>query len=748
MPKQRVACISACTIAVCGAMGFAPQVFGEAQPAAEPGGLEEIVVTAQRREERLQDVPISVTALTGSQLQQQQVFDVTRLTNAAPSVWVAQALDPTDIVIGIRGLSETIPQMVVDPAVGIYVDGVYVSRSAGANVSLIDMERVEVLRGPQGTLFGRNTIGGAFNITTNRPTDKLEGSLEATGGNYDTRAFTGVLNVPLVGDTLDARFVYQHSEHGGYEHSDYLGQDLNSLKEDYFRGTFKLQASEHWQALLAADYANFRGHSAFSKFAYFDPTAALPGAPPFNVLIPALNGHPGDLLSNYVGGNFHANAAGINPDFFTKTYSTTGTVTGQFDNVAVKSISSYRHASRDSPVDLDGTPYPFLQIPYEPFSYHQISQELQAYGKALDSRLDWIGGLYYFRETGNQQVYTQFLAPLAPINIGDYDALNVSKAIFAQLTYEIVSRLRLTLGARYTRDTRNVDYHDHTSAGLCTVPAQILNEAGVCSATGEVVYSYTPFTAGLDYRLSDSTLLYAKLSRGYRSGGWPQSVTNPAGFVPFGPENVLSPEVGAKIELFDQRLRLNSAAFYSNYKQIQVSQDVPSAFGPATITTNAGDGRIYGGEMEATALIQKLRVNLSVGLVQPKYTQGPLVGTPFLNVSKMTTALALSYPIDTPVGQFDLNSDYAWRSALSFFPPIPNNAAASEALTQNGYGLLGARIVYHVAQSPFEVSLWGKNLTGKQYKVRTIDFVSPGLGNVIYLPGDPLTFGASVDYKF
>jgi iron complex outermembrane receptor protein len=269
-------------------------------------------------------------------------------------VWVAQAFDPTDIVIGIRGLSETIPQMVVDPAVGIYVDGVYVARSAGSNVDLIDMERVEVLRGPQGTLFGRNTIGGAFNITTNKPTDKLEGSVEVTGGDYDTRGATAVLNLPIIGNQLDARLVYQHFQHGDYEHSSVVG-GLNSLKQDYLRGSLKWQINDTWQTLLFADYVDFRGDSNFSKFAYFDPTS------PLNAVIAALNGHPGDLITNYVGGNFYGNAAGINPQFFTKTYNGTATVSGDLDFMAVKSITAYRHVERDSPIDLDGTPYPLLR---------------------------------------------------------------------------------------------------------------------------------------------------------------------------------------------------------------------------------------------------------------------------------------------------------------------------------------------------------------------------------------------------
>jgi iron complex outermembrane receptor protein len=739
---------------------IAPPPARAQEPAAQPqdeSTLEEVIVTAQRRAERLQDVPVSVSAFSTERLDRAQIHDVNGLAQATPAMTTAQAFSPLDIRVNLRGVSELVPSLAVDPATGVYVDGIYLQTNAGSNLALIDMERVEVLKGPQGTLFGRNTIGGALNITTKKPEPEFGGLAKLTLGNYDQVSATGVVNLPL-GDRAGVRVVFQHDEHDGYGRNTLLDLPLESMRLDYVRGSARFEATEDIELVGTAFYTRSKMSPVASKVTYVNPASPLPG------LIPALQGHPGDSLANYMGGDVHDTQGNIQPQNQLEAYGFTGTATGHFGAINVQSITGYTNLVQDAGSDIDGSPYTFISLLNQGLSTEQFSQEFQVYGKALDDRLDWIAGLYYFHETGDQKQFTQVIPPLATppgaISRDGPSVRNTSYAAFIQATYEIMPRLRLTGGIRYTKDERRASYDaitfsQATGAVLtCDVsPLSPATPAAQCRRSFDASFDYVPWTLGLDYKPNDHTLLYAKVSKGFRSGSFPgaaPTANNVLVFAPVEPESLLSPEVGAKLDLLDGRLRVNAAAYYSNYKNIQQNANVASPSGGITnILTNSGRGEIYGGELEVSALVQKLRIDASLGLVQPEYKTGAsaIAGQPFTNVSKTTASLAGSYPVELGFGTLTLSGAYAYRSKVVLFSIVPGNAAQNAAVSQKGYGLLDAQAQLELANSPITLSVWGKNITDKEYRVGATDFANT-LGFSVAFPGAPATYGGTVSVKF
>jgi iron complex outermembrane receptor protein len=735
---------------IVGVAVLAPQAraAAEAEAPVESVQLQEVVVTAERREEKQQSVPISLTVLSGAQLDRSHASDLATATAFVPNLsYQTSIADPTDITFSVRGIQTPGTELVQDSAVPLYIDGVYIARTAGSNEATVDMDRLEVLRGPQGTLFGRNTVGGAVSITTRKPTDKLEGSVQFDGGNYDTRNFTGVVNLP-VSDRAALRVVYQHQEHGDYQEGDGFG--FNSLKENYVRASLRFDISEQWQLLLGGDYTGARADAPLSKLGYYD------AASPFNALLPALNGAPGDLLSNYVNrGNYRQGFSEFLPNTTIEEAGGTATVNGHLGEVSVRSISSYRMTKDSRPVDLDGTPYPLINVPLQPVDVHQLSEELQAFGTALDDRLSWITGLYYFHESGFQASGTQVLAPLNPvISLVDYNATNVSSAVFAQSSYKLTDALKVTAGARYTVDERKIVYHDQNilpdGTSQCLLAPTVLQPGTVCDGPGSVRFHYVPWTVGLDYQLDPDILLYAKTSQSYRSGGFSQSTTPVLGNLnTVNPEKVISPEVGFKTELLDRRLRLNGALFYAKYENIQTQIDVPGPGGiPVAMQENVGAGRMYGGELEATAIVAgRLTLNAGLGLLNSRYTAGPYTGTRFLNAPAATFNVGAAYPMDFSVGRLTLSADYGYKSDQWYVAPN-SNPQVNPSLQQPGYGLLNGQAKFNLNSSGLWFSLWGKNITQKQYSTRALDLTATAIGAVIYLPGPPRTYGASIGYDF
>ena len=727
-----------------------------AQPAPEAAGLEEILVTAQRRSERLQDVPVAVTAFGERDLALRQIVDVQALAANTPSLnFTSSFYGNNDLVLAIRGVAPGGILPNVDQAVGTYVDGLYYARPEGSNFALVDVASVEVLRGPQGTLFGRNTIAGALNITTNKPTYGFEGSAKLSYGNYDALGATGIVNVPLIDDRLAARMVYSHIEHDGYGYNPGLRQDVADQNDDFARLSIRADISETLRADISGDYYHGRNRPPLWKLAYYTPGVSPAGLAPFV-----------DDTDSRIS------RTGYNPINESEVYDVTSTFTADFGWSTGKWIVGYRHLDYEGATDLDGTPLPSTDLRAFDLKGRQWSQEIQLSGKSGDGRLTWVGGVYYFDE---KFVNSPISRVSATINDNTIRPHNRSISAFAQLTFEIAPRLRLTGGLRYVHDSRAMVYTPARfaiapgQAGLISPPPGSIIQ-GPCPFTAiglnqtpggcryrpdDIHFNAVPFTAGLDYRLGNDGLLYGKVARGFRSGGFQQaSGSTRAFYTPFGDENVMSYELGAKLSLLDRRLRIGLAGYLTNYDDVQQNAVLSTA--PVIIAVlNAGKERIYGGEFEATALIGALRLSGSLGLIDPRFTSGPYVGSKVPTVAKTNYAVSADLPVRLgEAGTLSLHADYNYKSTVYFYNTVAVTAAGAAPYSANqiamvrqkGFGLLNGRISYDPPRLPVTIAIYRRNLTNRFYAGRTGSFYNASYNSIVV--GDPPTYGASVTYRF
>jgi iron complex outermembrane receptor protein len=744
-PASRIAAsaLAASIVGLTPAGAPAKERASDATPLAQ---LEEIVVTARRREEPLHEVPIAVSVFTQPELEQRQIVELAGLQYAAPNLAITtDQTNRSTALIAMRGQFEPGSVPTLDSTVGLYLDGVYIARITGANLRLIDMERVEVLRGPQGTLFGRNTIGGAISLVTAPPSSNPEGYVEAVIGDYDRRELTGVVNLPIGKGRHALRVVAAHAEHDGYGRSILLGRGLNDDNTDFVRAQLRTTPAEGWELTLSADYTGFENSGQ---------TWSLMAASPASSRVTAASGNPGDDLQNYVDPlalDVMANRVG---SVRSTTSGASATLTYESSRWTFKSITADRRLdslARDS--DQDGTPYDLAAVLWRDDEQEQFSQELQIAGAALDERLDWIGGLHYFEEQG---VFDQRFLAFAPASASWLENLprgsfrNDSIAAYAQLGFAISPRLRLTGGLRVNEDGRQLTSRNARGvAGVetCRLDPALRDSPDVCRATlPEREFTYVPYTLGLDFRPVPRALLYAKVSRGYRAGGYNLRGATEVDLGTFEPESVTAYEVGAKADLLDARLRIDLAVFRSRFDDIQlVQRELVGGDSLATLfIQNGGQARIDGAELELTALLGRLRLAGSLGLVDARFTRlNPNVvdvtlDSEFLNTPAATAALAADWPIPTAFGSLDMHLDYAWRDDVPFAYD-PQSIARQEA-----YGLLNARIKARLAQTGLDLSLWVRNLTDQRYVTRAL--ISPTF--IGATPGDPRTYGLSLRYQF
>ena len=754
-PTHRPTLLVSAVLTLLGAPSVAlSQVQAQARPDASTQ-LETVTVTATRREDSLQDVPTAITAISGAQLTRDQIVDIKALSARAPSLLITDTpIGKNNMIIGMRGITPTSISSNNDPTVGIYVNGVYYARTAGANAALVDMRQVEVVRGPQGTLFGRNTIGGALNLTTQAPTDRFEGAVTLGAGNYSERDAGAVLNLPLAGKQLAARLVFDHVEHDGYGRTTTLNQPLSDDNRDYFRASLRARPIDNLDIDLYFDKFQSRANSQVWQLHYFDPAIATSTA--LARLAPFLS-----------SGGFD-NSAGFNPRNTADVANRVMTLTWNGPAFALKSITAHRKVDTVSGYDLDATPLFINQIQRYGVAGSQFSQELQAYGNAWNDRLEWITGLYYFSE--KLQDSSLVTSPSGTNTLGRLNQFDVSQnstSAFAQLTWALTDKLRATAGARAVHDQRGIDYHAPryivetgapvAGAGGCALTPAGLDQGGCRYTPPGLTFNYLPWTLGVDYKFDGRNLVYAKLTNGFRSGGFqPAGSTTAAGYAPFDKEQVLSYELGAKWIGLDNRLRLNAAAYLAKYRDIQqIAPHIPTGSTVSVSSVfNAGEATVKGIELDAQLRLPGFELSAGVGQMDPQFTSGPYQGLTFVTAAKTTWNLGVDVPLQLSFGRMNLHADYNWRSKVSFFVPVNTNTTPFSPLTpgqiasneQEGYGLLNAMVTLDVVDTKLRVSLWARNLTDQYYKARSNSFYLQGYNT--QTPGDPRTVGVTLAYRF
>lgn len=744
---QTVSCAALIAGAALTAATAAEDYKETTQGASANVSLNEVVVTAERRSERLQDVPISVTALTEQEMHKLQLSDVSSLRRVAPGLSVLPySGDNQSAVFSMRGMFYTDNLAAVDPPVGLYVDGVYIPRATGGNLGMIDIDRVEVLRGPQGTLFGRNTIGGAINIIPKKPSDRFEGWVQGSYGNFDAWNLQGVVNAPLTED-LAVRVVGSHNERGAVARSTITGQPLNNDNSNFVRGEAAYNIGSNWNLLMSGDYT----HTAYKGSQWITPVQVF-GTGTVASLIKTVSGGT-DNAANYNNMEFNRNSPTNSTGGYDGTIWGTGaTLAGTFDDITFKSIVAYRRIRRNvDNYDADGTPYQLVQQLRFDETNSERNAEFQLFGKSFDKRLDWILGAYYFRETGEQLSETRFLVPFVKsVTVTDGAVDNTSTSLYGQATYSVTERLRVTAGVRGVEDRRFLDSRNYneTSALLfasCAVPGAA---SPTCSVLRNARFRYVPFTTGLDYKLNDMSMIYGKFSRGYRAGGFNMRGTNTFQLTPFGPEQLDSVEVGSKTELWDRRLSINLAAYHSKYTSIQLSHNVATSASTITqVINNVGEATVDGGEAEVTGVLGNLLLSTAFSYTHGHYTSllpgvSTTLGTPFPYTPKFTSLLGIDYNVPVGPTSMNLHLDYDYRTR-TYFASVP---PASRYNTQAGYGLLNAVATLTLDSEHLSFSVYGKNLGDKLYVTRTVDYGS--IGEIVGIPGDPRTFGVSAKYAF
>lgn len=820
----------------------------------ENQGIAEIVVTAQKRDQNVQDVPISISAFGGQALQERAVADVSALGALAPNVNLdgGTPFSGSSAVLSatIRGIGSDDFAFNIDPGVGIYLDGVFLARTVGANQDLPDVERIEVLKGPQGTLFGRNTIGGAVSIVTHTPGNEFRIKGDVTTGSFNLLKARATIDIPIAdgltssvtaavtnrtgfqrripyaGTAAEMQAIANSDSHLNFRHADYSTSTRQSADDSMsLRGKLRWDNDGSVRLTLSGDYTRQKSSGQNSSLigvsfppGPFAPTNPLPGtginpvAPANGVLFAGLynfciNSSPADIAArgataicgargtNVKPGLILAPLAGVNVDsnpnnnrlpwdgrFITgdpdTTYSTGPTlndlkalgVTGNAeidvaDGLMIRSISAFRKTNWSAGSDLDGSPLSMLELTFTQ-NQEQISQEVQLLGTDLmNDKLNFVIGAYYFKEKGDLNDFVIFDEGLLQVD-GPNDFNTKNFAFFGQFDVRFADWIGLTLGGRYTNETKRFEGGQQDLNGGNYKLFGCANGAGTIFPLGSFplappvsaggppcfaalsypnpanpVQVYAPgvnrkkfnnFSPKVSVQLhpNDDVMVYGSYSEGYKTGGWTTRLTNPQGNVApdFDEEVAETFEVGVKSTLLDRRLQINLAAFTTKYTDVQLNQQV----GTSPTIDNAGTARIKGIELETVLAPTKgLTINASLGYLDATFTSlsasvsqpavagaipglrlGALVGGQLPKTAKWSLNISPRYELDlSNGGSLVLLADWSHKSA------VWNDVARYLPLRRPAIDLVNASVSYREPQGRWDLTVGATNVTDKRYLV-------------------------------
>lgn len=777
--------------------GIAMAMPGWAQVAAQPATDQtaddvtgDIVVTAQFRSQRLQDTPIAITAVNAQMIQEKGLNRITDITNTAPNVVMKQSgstYGPAATLF-IRGVGQMDSSFAVDPGVGLYVDDVYRGITFGSMLDLLDLDRVEILRGPQGTLAGKNSIGGAVKLFSKAPTGDGSGYLEATTGSYRRIDLKGAADFAIVPDKLFVRLSGVTRHRDGYvKRLDYNcahpGQtqaptstatqsDCVAGREggiNYTAGRMALRwlASDTVEVNLSGSRLVDDGEPAATKLISLAPAAATtPGFTDRSVFLTGDTSYtnysnyqvqPFTDPANYLG----RPGTGAHPGIAFPTnnriraWDVAGTIDIDLGDLSLKSITAYQYTNGRYSTDNDATPFG-ISGGFFGQEFKQFTQELRLNG-SVGTLLDWTAGLYYFDGKGyvtGTNVISPGLANETVNTVDDYIP-STSKSAFAHLVWHVTDRLNLTGGIRYTKDEKSYSF----KRGNVFLPGQPTYTTASAIDGKSSTYSGDrwDFRANLDYKLTDDILAYAQFSTGYRGGG-----VNPRPFVveqavPFGPETLNAYEIGLKTDLFDRKLRVNVAAFMNDYKDMIFTNTAPTVVNGVTVSpvngtpVNAGDGKFEGFEVEASLRpIEGLTIDgnlsyLDFSLKRLGASGATIAGITLDSVApyavKWKAAGGIQYRADLgALGSLSPRVDIAYQS--SFYTNIDNNPGT---LTP-GYTIVNSRLAWQSPDKDWEVVLSVTNLFDKFYYQNK--FRGPAIASVTGQPAPPREWSISVRRSF
>lgn len=736
LPRGALARAVRNTLLQCAVIATAVASDPAAALAEDTSAIAEIVVTAQRTEERLSKVPVTISAITGDQLTDRNFVNLEDFKGAVPGLQVNNYVGETRI--NIRGIGMNSLSFGVDSQVALNMNGVYVANAFGADQGFLDIERVEVLRGPQGTLYGRNATGGAINLISKRPTDSFEGYAQLRVGNYQAVNTQLVVSGPLLGDRVLGRLAATTEDHDGYSRNSFDGERYDDAQRRAVRGTLLFNFTDAVTLNLVADYS--RGDDGSGATHLF---GASPGFPMTGLLmgfdsIPLdANGEARDprKLNINTAPDYEQYSGGVAADLNWKIS----------DAFSAKSLTSFRTSRSTFSIDFDQTTAPFPSgVGDRDFDgdvgHEQFSQEFQFAGRF--ERLSFVAGLYYFHDETDPAVVRlgSNVAPPSPtpfivhLQLGGTTTTNAF-AVFGQATYRLTDRLNLTAGVRYSDEKKS-------STLLLVIPEFGLNAP---DAAATKFHDTSPrFT--VDYQWTDGFMTYATVAKGFKSGGFDITASPP--LVAFKPETIWDYEVGAKWRTGWGTIDVS--AFHYDYSDLQLAQIVDGL--PAT--SNAGSSDVDGVELAfaikptsaltITAALAYLDARFNEVIENDTLTGQPvsLEGNRLPGSSKYSSNLTAEYVVPIGDDALSLYGEWNWRDRLYF------TEFNSEQVSQEAVSTLNAAARYSFNGGKWYAELYGKNLTDEltwsQKWITGAGYGSPVIGNL----DPPRTYGITLRYSF
>ncbi|MDB5393619.1 MAG: hypothetical protein JWM91_1125 [Rhodospirillales bacterium] len=781
---SRILLASAAAISTLSYQAMAQDIPGD-QPGASTGQLEEVLVTARRRSENLQATPVAVTALSPAEIAQTNTRNFQDLRGLVPNLEITPLNSGGGLNLSVRGIGQTSTQVNVDAKVGFYLDDLYIARADGNALHFYDIDTLQVLKGPQGTLFGKNTLGGAVLLNTKRPGDEYGGYVDVRVGNYDRIDTEGAVNIPIT-DKILTRFSFRTENADGYITHKLDSGTSNNQDDKSGRIQIRVLPTDGLTVDLLGEYNELDDNGQPSIAVGCNPNASYQKnynalhLVPFCTSYPSLNKQyevyggatlsiPTDSLITDKGiAGALSNQAGLtyggHPSPFDKARVGTLNLRINYqinDELTIKSVTGFRRgvsnfytAAEDVPNDI------YSELDHT--TTEQISQELDLSGNYFDGALTFVSGLYYINQVTR---FSQNTGPdwIDPIGYS-YNASNnfSSYAAFIQGTYKIFDDLALTLGARYNYDRKEAQssvYLQRVFTGSCSTFQGAFTTGAACGgyATGNGAHNWYAFDprAQLQYQVTPDIMTYVSATHGYESGGFNQQLgaTLPGNsLIPYAREHIWDYEGGVKTEWLDHRLRVNVDGFYQQFSNYQATVILTYNGVTTRAIQNAASVHEDGVELEVEALpTPDLEIRANGAYLDQAYDQIGAGVTAFTLSSPVTSAprfegsIAVDYTFHLPSDATvvtDLN--YRWVDSK------PGCTSPVGACTAPAYGLLGGKITYNSPDGVWSAGLWGSNLTGKYYyyAINTLGTALANMGVGTVTPGQPREFGAEVKYNF
>ncbi len=706
--------------------------------------LEEVLVTARRRTESLQTVPISVSSFSDTRLKDLQADDISGIQYAVPNLYLDRG-DASNAVIFMRGIGQNDSLAFVESGVAIYIDDVFIARNQAAFLELFDVERVEVLRGPQGTLYGRNSPGGAIKFVSKAPPENFEAYAELGAGRFDFVTLNGGLGGSLIEGRLRGKVALSATNHRGFARNATVGGPDGDTESLAWRAALAFSATPELEITLTADGKIDRPDTSRSPIRESDVLFfENPFTDPFTPTVLGPN------QDNFIA---ETNANGLSD--LTSYGFTLKADWRMSDSWSIESITSYRAMDFDLVLDTDGAPVPLIDVVVFQEQW-QFSQELRA-SYASDGGLTFTGGIYYFHDDDltlsgfDAHSGAIFGFPLvffgAPgSQLADTDQKTDSIAVFGHATYDLNDALSVEFGLRYTYDEKSSrrrfeSFFDPDLRVTQDFPP-FLEGVGIVGPSVQNKANWDAWTPrfAASYQVNDAVMLYASVSRGFKSGGFDGRANTDFGFEPFAPEKVWAYEGGVKSAWLDGRLTANVAYFYNRYRDLQVTsfgRDPDTGFFES-LFTNAAAARIQGVELELAARpVEGLAINGSVGFLDAQYQDFETLvngvatdvsDRDLINSPKWNASIAATY-------QWPLNSQ--WVAVLhgdgAYRGDVANEITDSPLLRQDAYVILNAFAAIKTADERWELRAGGRNLSGRDIRVQGFNLAEfPGVQTAFF----------------